>query len=374
MLLVASALSFLISIPSLLHGECPQERRASLCKQLKTTRPAYQKKIYPPPLKKGDCIALVFPASWIPKTWVDACVENLEEQGFCVRLAQNILERWGFLAGSDSKRAKAFTDIWLEPDVNAVWCMAGGYGSGRIVESLDFNRLCQHPKIFIGMSDVTVLHSAFNNYGLVTFLGPLTFQLFSSKTHQEKKLFAKKSLFDLIQATQSSFTWDFSDQEGVETMREGSCRGEITGGNLSLIAAHVGTPWQLRTKDKILVLEDVGEKTYRIDRMLIQLKQAGIFDGLAGLILGTWTNCFPRTSSSRGDDLDLDAFLDDMFENAPYPILKGAPIGHIPDQITLPLGCLAQLNTEEKTLELLESPTAPHLPHKTPDFLYVLAP
>lgn len=345
---------FTLSLQSLLISSCFSETEnvQEIQAEFNTHFEQKRKKIYPQPLKVGDCIALVFPASKITQERIDRCICGLEKRGFKVKLAANSKSYKGYLCGEDDVRLNAFTECWLDPEVKAVWCVLGGYGSGRLLPNLDFNLLCAQPKIFIGMSDITAIHGPLNEHGLVTFLGPCAFQLFMGED-KEKTNIAEESLFSLIQNRNLHKVWDFSCNESVATLQEGVGEGEIVGGNLSLITAHIGTPWQLNTKGKILVLEDIGEETYRIDRMICQLKQAGMLDGLAGLILGSWTDCVPRFSESRGIDLDLDEIFTDWFSGAPYPVLQGFPTGHIPDQQTIPLGCPARLDTYHKKLEIL---------------------
>lgn len=316
--------------------------------------------IFPPSLKKGDMIAIVAPGSYPqedqPK--IEQCVAALHQRGYRVRVASNLNERYGYLAGTDASRAKAFMDCWLDPQVKAVWCYRGGYGCNRILSLLDFEAIRANPKIFIGMSDATVLHHALQQKAqLVSFLGPNANLVLNDK--KELHPFSEQWLWIALQAGEEGrvgYRFSFSPQhneEQAKAIRPGSGRGRLTGGNLAVIAGMVGTPWQIETKGTILVLEDINEEPYKIDRMLYQLREAGLLQDLAGLILSSWHRC-------RSDDptksFSLEQVFAEYFGNAAYPVLYGFPSGHIEQQTTLPLGVLAELDVDQKSLILLENP------------------
>ncbi|NGX51281.1 MAG: putative murein peptide carboxypeptidase [Chlamydiae bacterium] len=299
--------------------------------------------IKPLPLSRGDTIALVAPASWCEG--VEETIAALEERGFHVKLASNVGKRVSNFAGSDEERALAFMECWEDPEVSAVWCLRGGYGSGRILDLLDYERFAENPKIFIGMSDITALHVALGKYSdLITFLGPVATSLVNEK---ELTSFAEAELWETLSSYEKEWAYG-------KTLVPGRAIGRLTGGNLSLLVSHVGTPWEVETKGKILVLEDVGEYAYRIDRSLLQLKQAGLFDEVAGVILGSWKRCEP----SKEGVWDVDQVVREFFKDAPYPVLMDFPTGHIKGQVTLPLNCLVELDASEKKLTLLESVVA----------------
>lgn len=292
-------------------------------------------------LSLGDTIALVAPASWCDK--VEETVIALEERGFSVKVASNVHKRLSNFAGSDDERAQGFMECWSDPNVQAIWCLRGGYGSGRILDRLDYDVIRQNPKIFIGMSDITALHVALTqSCNLTTFLGPVA-SFLTNKNHSST--FAEKELWEILKSSEKA--WSYG-----EMLVPGCARGKLTGGNLALLAAHVGTPWQIETHGKILVLEEVDEYAYRIDRSLNQMKQAGLFEGVAGVILGTWEKC----RIGKEGDWEVDQVLQSFFEKAQYPVLKGFPSGHIVDQVTLPLNCWVELDSYAKKVRLLESP------------------
>lgn len=298
--------------------------------------------IAPPPLQAGDTIAIVAPASISKKEGeIAACVHMLEVKGFKVKLAENLESQWGNFCGFDAERANGIMDAFQDTQVKAIWCLRGGYGSGRILGELDYDVIRQNPKIFIGMSDITALHVALNQKAnLITYLGPNANFIFA--TDQDHS-FAEEHAWKVLLGDQETLIF-----EGGETLVSGCGKGELTGGNLALLAAHVGTPWQIETKGKILLLEEVNEFTYRIDRMLCQLKQAGLLDDLAGLILSSWSGCDPQHPM----DFELEQVLKNYFQDAPYPVLLEFPSGHIEDQVTLPLGQEVELDADLKTLKI----------------------
>ena len=299
------------------------------------------------PLKMGDTIALVAPASWCDG--FDETSTALKERGFQVKLARNFEERFGYLAGTDEERAQALMEAWKDVEVKAIWCIRGGYGSGRILDLLDYDYIREHPKIFIGMSDITALHIALmQKAGLVTFLGPVAKWTFDPI--KETQLL-EQGIWDIVS---ESRTGVYENPLECETIVGGKGEGILVGGNLALITAHIGTQWQLDTAGKILILEDVGEKVYRIDRMLNQLKQAGMIDNLEGLILASWDNCEPDME----DGWTVEKVCRDYFSDAPYPVISGFPSGHIESQVTLPLNCRYALDGDTGKVELLEPDVA----------------
>ena len=286
-----------------------------------------------PPLQRGDTIALVAPASWSDQFLTINAL--LEERGYQVKLPSNQEGRFFYLAGSDQERAEALMEAWKDPKVKAIWCIRGGYGSGRILDLLDYSWIKKHPKIFIGMSDITALHGAFlKKTDLVTFLGPVA------------SWEAGADLWERLEGGKKGLCLNPNQPKALVP---GKCVGKLVGGNLSLIASQIGTPWQLETKNKILLLEDVNEKLFRIDRMLTQLSQAGMVDELSGLILASWKGC----EGEEGDTIER--LCAQFFSSAPFPVLFGFPSGHIENQLTLPLNCLYELDADELRVTLLES-------------------
>lgn len=298
----------------------------------------------PEALQIGDTIALVAPAYWSDR--VEETKRFLIERGFQVRLAPNLDLRHGKFAGNDEERAQAFMEMWSDPEVKALWCILGGYGSGRILDKLDYDYITAHPKILIGMSDITALHVVLcQKCELTTFLGPVTHWAYDPEKCLRE---TEEGVWEQILSEGEAGT--YSNPMNCVTLVPGCGEGLLAGGNLALIAAHIGTPYQIETKGKILILEDVDERPFRVDRMLNQLKQAGILDDLQGLILASWDKCVPDNDVEP----NIEEVLRSYFEKASYPVIFGFPSGHVKSQVTLPLNCRYRLDADLQEVTLLD--------------------
>ena len=244
------------------------------------------------------CFGIVFPSAKPDKKFVERAVLDLEGRGVRVKVGE-----WG----DDETRAKNFMKMWCDPEVDVVWAGRGGYGAMRILPYLDFAKLPEKP--FVGMSDITALHLAIHKEcGFATYLGPMV-------ESYAKSSFARDEMHKTLEMPKAE---------------SGEC---IVGGNMTLISSTIGTPWEINTKGKTLLLEEVGEEAYRIDRMFCQLKLAGKLDHLSGLVLGTWSRCSG----------DLDAIFDHYTNDLACPVIRNFPTGHIEDQVTIVLNGKAQL-------------------------------
>lgn len=316
-----------------------------------------QKCVKPPPLQKGDTIALVAPAGAAPASQIEAASANIEKRGFKVRLAQGLDARRGYLAGHDKSRAAALNAAIRDPEVKAILCLRGGYGSPRILDQLDYEALKRQPKIIIGYSDITALLLAVREKsGLVAFHGPMGREWSLGKGISP---YAEKYFWDAFAAGSPLFSnWGGERPAGMKSptaIVEGSAEGRLTGGNLSLISSLMGTPYEIDTRGGILFLEEVQEKPFRIDRMLNQLRLAGKLKEAAGILLGAFTGCDAQDPEG---DLSLSEVFLDYFASLGVPVLTDFPAGHVADQATLPMGVLVRLDATAKTLTLLESPVA----------------
>ncbi len=312
--------------------------------------------IFPPSLKKGDLIALVFPASYLdeekPSEILDNKIKWLSAKGYKVILYPQKITPLGYLAGTDKQRAKAFMGAWKDPDVKAIWSFRGGWGSSRMLDFLDYDYIKQNPKIFIGMSDITSLHIAIaRKTNLVTFLAPVL--NYFGKTDKDNAFdedFAFEG-WEKILVVREKGPFLFPNQITPKVIRSGKAKGRLVGGNLTLISSMCGTKWQLNTDHKILLLEDVDENIDRIDRMLWQLKESNLLKKPAAVILCSWKNCNPYNKYS----LTLDEVFEHYFKNANFPVIKDFPSGHDVYQTTVPLNILAEIDTESMRIELLEN-------------------
>jgi len=344
--------------------------------------------IRPKALEVGDTVAIVAPSYPMDESQLRLSSERLEQLGFRAKVFGNPNARRGYLAGDDGQRAEALRAAFADPEVVAVFCGAGGFGATRILPLLDYDTIRENPKILIGFSDITALHLAIaRECSLVTFHGPVLGSVLGSERtmsrftsfHMWRALLSPETMEVLgtrarneddfpipipkQQArsgeAEAGYPYELSflpgGAGGITTLRPGAARGRLTGGNLSIVAALMGTPWEIETEGRILFLEDVGEEPYRIDRMLSQLRNAGKLDSVAGVILGKWTSCAPK---DQARSLSLDEIFGDYFGEAPYPVMAYFPAGHVRDNATLPMQVMAEFDSDRKTLQLLEDPTA----------------
>src|SRR5215470_2065450 len=303
----------------------------------------------PAPLQRGDVIGVVSPAAAVDELQVTAGVRVLEAAGFQVRLGAATLKKSGYLAGSDQERLADLVDMFRDPLVKAIIATRGGYGSGRLLPAFDPEIAAACPKIVVGHSDLTVvLNDLLQRSQLVTFHGPMVANL-----HRNQE--AAEFLFALLTGDRSAW-----HQPAETVVQPGMAEGVLAGGCLSVIVSALGTPYALETAGRVLFLEDVNEKPYRIDRMLTQLRQAGALHGVAGVIFGEMDGCV-ATPDERVTVRDV---IKAAFADAPYPVAYGLSSGHGHGALTLPLGVRARLAGERLTL--LESPFADALPAAAP--------
>lgn len=320
-----------------------------------STLTAEMPRIIPPPLKKGDLIALIFPAFFLNKDSLEAQqilhrkAKWLNQRGYRTIFYPNRVKMHGYLAGTDKQRAEALMAAWKNPEVKAIWCVRGGYGTPRLLDLLDYKWIQEHPKILIGMSDITALHIAiFQQTGLVTFLAPV-FNSFDEKENTFDSTYAFTEL-EKVLLEKSKGEIRLPESEGFKVIKSGKGTGRLVGGNLTMIAALCGTKWQLDTHNKILVLEDVGEDIYRIDRLLWQIQEAGLLESPAAVILGNWKDCRANFKNS----FSLQEIFMQYFGKAKYPVIVGFPSGHDKFQTTLPLNISAEVDTFLMKVTLLE--------------------
>lgn len=293
-------------------------------------------------LSPGDVIGVVSPAAAVSEEHLRRGCQRLEQLGFGVRLGAQVLDRYRYLAGSDDARVHDLLTLWNDPTVRAIFCSRAGYGSGRLLPLLDFTTLMQAPKIFLGFSDVTLLlNMLVQQAGLVCFHGPLVAGEFAAGLTPR----SQAHLFSLLTTGFGEGALAFST-----TLSPGVGEGRLIGGCLSVLVATLGTPFALKTDGAILFIEDIGEKPYRIDRMLTQLKQAGKLDRLAGVIFGEMQSCRGETS----DPALLFSVITDVFADYDYPVGFGLPSGHEGENLALPLGIRARLDMDHQTLTFLE--------------------
>lgn len=299
--------------------------------------------IKPKKIKKGATLGLVAPASPVyDSSQFDEMIVTLQELGYELKLGKHVKDRNGYLAGKDKDRAQDVMDMFSDPEVDAILCVRGGWGCNRILPFIDYDVIKNNPKPFIGFSDITSLHMAFlHKTGLVTFHGPVgksDWNEFTLSAWDEVLIKGKKATFKIP-----------DDQEDSFVINSGKASGRLLGGNLTVLTAMIGSEYLPDFTGSILFLEDVGEDVYRIDRMLTQLKLAGILDQLNGFVFGKCTDC-----SAGKNSLTLKEVFDDHISLLDIPAFYGAMISHEKENITLPVGIQATINANDKSIRLLE--------------------
>ena len=295
----------------------------------------------PLPLRKGEVIGVVAPGGATDAAAVTAGVQVFEDLGYRVLVGSSVFRRDGYLAGNDAERAADLMEMFVRPEVRAIVAARGGYGSGRLLPRIDVAVIQEHPKAFVGYSDVTfLLTHLVQRAELVTFHGPMVAGL---SEHPEGAM----QLLALLSGDRT--VWNLAAQEVIQP---GMAEGVIVGGCLSVITATLGTPYEIETAGRVLFLEDVNEKPYRIDRMLTQLRQAGKLDGVAAVIFGEMAGC----TADPQEVVTVRDVIREAFAETSYPVAFGLPTGHGRGAATLPLGVRARLAGERLTL--LEAPIA----------------
>ena len=239
-------------------------------------------------LQRGDTIGIVAPASPAPWEDTEKALIQLTQRGYQIKLGSSVRQSRGYLAGSDEVRARDINQMFADSEVKAIFCLRGGYGSQRILDKIDYDMIRRNPKIFMGYSDITALHIAiFQKCRLITFHGPMP----ATDMTEDLPIFTESWLYKAIAEDQPMGVLFNPKGYALHGLIEGRAKGRLVGGNLSLIAASMGTPYEINTKDKILFLEDVGEEPYRIDRMLNQLRLGGKLRDAAAIILCDFRDC-----------------------------------------------------------------------------------
>jgi len=304
----------------------------------------------PKPLRKGDTIGLVgiSGAMHEPETRFEKMLETIDALGYRVIVADSCREEYGYLSGTDASRAKGLNQMFRDDRVDAVVCMRGGYGVTRMLDRVDFDVIRANPKLLLGYSDITALHTAIHEkVGMATMHGPMP-----DSSWMELDDFSRRSMLRALSSTEPLGTLYNPEGMAPRCVVPGRCEGRLVGGNLSLIAALCGTPYQLNPEGKVLLLEDVGEYVYRLDSMLTQLRLAGMFEKCAGVVLGGFTRC---TEEYKRYALSLEDVIRDVVVPAGKPVLANLSIGHTPTKITVPLGVNCVVDAEAGTLTITEA-------------------
>lgn len=306
--------------------------------------------IRPERLKPGDLIGVVAPSSPVPPEELEKGIALLEARGYRVRVGRHVLATTpvcDYLAGSDAQRAEDLNAVFADPEVDAVFCARGGYGAMRLFSLLDWEAIARRPRLFVGYSDITSLHLALMQFGWATVHATMV----SSLWRLDETALAR--FWALVEGEMGVENLP-ADPAAIETIVPGSVEGELAGGNLCLMAQACGSRFSPRFEGKIVMIEDIGDPVYRADRDLVQLLNAGAFDGAAGFVIGDLTG-YEKYEADPPRNTPM-ALWTDFFSALGKPTIAKYPFGHIPNPLPIPLGVRARLDADAKRLSLLERP------------------
>ena len=295
----------------------------------------------PPRLRRGGRIGVVAPAGRVDRDDVESGIAAIRAEGFEVELGLNIFEAKGYLAGEPQGRARDLVDFFQRSDIDAIFCARGGFGSIQLLPYLSAS-LQADAKIFVGYSDITILLNWLRQFrGMITFHAPMV----AMDLARGLSARSRSHFWPLLSGEIQDWKMDLT-----EVVQPGFAEGEIIGGCLSLLVTTLGTPYEIDTAGKLLFLEDVGEKPYRIERMMTQLLMAGKLDRPAGVLFGDFTHC------DDAGPRDFREIITELFRHVSYPVVMGMRAGHGDENLALPFGARMALDGNRATLELLESP------------------
>ena len=302
----------------------------------------------PPVLEPGDQIALVAPSGRPPPAALNESIAYLQQCGYRVKTGRHLFQSYKYLAGRDEERVADLMEAFSDVRTRAIFCARGGYGCSRLLDRLDYDKIAGNPKVLLGHSDTTALHLAlYARLGLVGFTGALaTLDLRPGP----RTSFTQGSLWRALTTTEPLGALPASS---MQVLAPGRACGPLLGGCLSLVCSLLGTPFLPDFKGAILLLEDVGERPYQIDRMLNQLRLAGILSQVSGIVLGQFMDCF--TGPRKACSLTLSQIVEDLARDLPIPIVAGFPYGHFKRRFVLPLGVSAILDTQVPGLQITEA-------------------
>ena len=299
---------------------------------------------FPKELKAGDTVGLICGSSCVDTARIPQCVKAMEDLGYRVKTADNLdVDYGGIMAGSGKVRADWINRMFADPEVNAIFCVRGGDGSSRTMEYLDYDVIRSNPKIFVGYSDVTNLHLGITqNCGFVTFHGPMVSSNIVDSFDEE----TRNSLYSMINAAEGTVEFRNPAKDEIRVLKNGKASGILTGGNLSLLSASIGTPYEMETEGRILFIEEVCEPVAKIEKWAMHLRNAGLLKKSAGIILGQFTDI----TNEKCPQYDSIACLTDIFADLDVPVLYNVQSGHGSQIMTLPMGAMCHMDTETRTI------------------------
>jgi muramoyltetrapeptide carboxypeptidase len=307
--------------------------------------------VKPKKLNKMDVIGLISPAS-SPDEFlrVEKAVKYLESQGYRVKVGSNVGKNHGYLAGSDKERVNDLNSMFKDKNVKAIFTLRGGYGAFRLLDKIDYRIIKNNPKIFVGYSEITALQMAFfEKTGLITFAGPMA----AVDLYEDISPYTEQHFWETITSNKKIGRLKFPGEQKLPYLQKGLAVGRIIGGNLAVFAALVGTEYFPNLTGKILLLEDIGELPYRVDRMLNQLRLAGTFKKSKGIILGRFVDCNEIDPAKK--TLSLGEVIQQYIGTLKIPSIYTFPHGHIKDFLTVPFGLRVNMNATRGFVEFAEA-------------------
>lgn len=303
--------------------------------------------IRPKPLIKGDKIGLIAASGPTKQERIEPSIKAMEDLGLEVVLGKSCRCCHGFLAGSDELRANDINSMFKDKGIKGIFAIRGGYGASRILDMLDYNMIKKNPKVFAGYSDVTALHNVFNEKcKFITFHTPMPSTELYKGVDEYTMDYLKKNIF----SNEPLGILKNPEGQEIKTLVSGKAIGKLVGGNLSLVVSSMGTPYEIDTRGKILFLEDVDEYPYRIDKMLLQLKQCGKFKDAAGIILGAWTDCRAKEGENS---LSLMEIFEELIKTENKPTIYNVACGHCIPTMSIPLGSKVKINGDRSEIVVL---------------------
>lgn len=297
----------------------------------------------PPYLQQGDTIGIICPSGYMPFEKAQNCIDTLQQWGFNVKVGETLGNQFNYFSGTDEERLHDLQTMLDDAAIKAILCGRGGYGLSRIIDQVNFEKFVHQPKWIVGYSDITLLHAhIFSNFNIASLHSPMA-AAFNEMDESREYI---QSIYNSLTGIPQTYT-----APPHSFNRTGVCTGELVGGNLALIAHSIGSASAANTKSKILFIEDIGEYKYAVDRMLMQLKRAGLLDELAGLIIGRFTDV-KDTAIPFGQETE-DIILDKVKEYN-YPVCFDFPVGHVKENYALKIGVPYSLTINSETVSLQE--------------------
>ncbi|MBM4169258.1 MAG: LD-carboxypeptidase [Ignavibacteria bacterium] len=304
----------------------------------------------PKRLRQGDLIRLIAPASTpASSNRIEQGVQYLERLGYRVKVGKHVTKQHGYLAGTDEERLEDLNDAIRDREARAIFALRGGYGTPRLLPSIDYAAVRKDPKIIVGYSDITALQLAlYARTGLASISGPMV----AVEMWNTMDAFTEEQFWRQLTSPKKIGVLSNPPGMTVHAHGKGNATGRLIGGNLALVTSNLSTPYSPSYKDALLFLEDIDEAPHRIDRMLVQFRNAGMLDLVNGVILGTFVDCVPQDPSTP--HLTTQQVLDEFVESLKIPVLTGLQFGHTSPKLTIPIGLTAKISSAREAVEVLE--------------------